>query len=136
MATTGISGMTSSSTVQTPSTGPKEKLDKDAFMKILVAQLQHQDPLHPMEDRDFIAQMAQFSALEQMTNVSTAMGSLQKTNNLSAAYSLLGAQITGFDAKQSVVHGVVSGVTIVDGSPLLQVDGNTIKLQDITSVER
>ncbi|MDR5658265.1 flagellar hook capping FlgD N-terminal domain-containing protein [Serpentinicella sp. ANB-PHB4] len=44
-------------------------MDKDAFLKLLVTQLQNQDPLSPMEDREFIAQMAQFSSLEQMQNL-------------------------------------------------------------------
>ncbi|QQK80249.1 flagellar hook assembly protein FlgD [Salicibibacter cibi] len=48
-------------------------LDKDDFLKILIAQLQNQDPLDPMDDREFIAQMAQFSSLEQMTNMNEAM---------------------------------------------------------------
>ncbi|MBB6449294.1 flagellar basal-body rod modification protein FlgD [Geomicrobium halophilum] len=48
-------------------------LAKDDFLKILIAQLQNQDPLDPMDDREFIAQMAQFSSLEQMTNINNAM---------------------------------------------------------------
>ncbi|SCY14160.1 flagellar hook capping FlgD N-terminal domain-containing protein [Alkaliphilus peptidifermentans] len=48
-------------------------LSKDTFLKILITQMQNQDPLNPMEDRDFIAQMAQFSALEQMQNLNETM---------------------------------------------------------------
>lgn len=46
---------------------PKNDLDKDAFLRLLTTQLANQDPLSPMEDREFIAQLAQFSSLEQMT---------------------------------------------------------------------
>ena len=59
------------------------ELDRDAFLQLLIAQMQNQDPLNPMDDRDFIAQMAQFSALEQQQAMTRSMEQQQ-------AYSLLG----------------------------------------------
>lgn len=90
-------------------------LGKDEFLKILITQLQNQDPTSPMEDKDFIAQMAQFSSLEQMTNMNTMMQgfiTLQSQSNL-IAYS----QFVGKEVNWSKVEGletenpaVVSGV--------------------------
>ena len=54
-------------------TEAKKELDKEAFLKILVAQLTYQDPLNPMDDKDFIAQLAQFTSLEQLTNIAGSM---------------------------------------------------------------
>lgn len=54
-------------------------LDKDAFLRLLVTQLQNQDPLNPMEDREFIAQMAQFSSLEQIRNLNKTFETTQAT---------------------------------------------------------
>src|ERR1700741_3407172 len=51
-------------------------LGKDAFLQLLITQLQHQDPTNPMDDREFISQMAQFSSLEQMQNMTKAIESL------------------------------------------------------------
>ncbi|SHI80317.1 flagellar basal-body rod modification protein FlgD [Geosporobacter subterraneus DSM 17957] len=57
---------------------PNQKLDKDAFLKLLVTQLRHQDPLNPVEDKEFIAQMAQFSTLEQVQNLNKTMTETQE----------------------------------------------------------
>lgn len=63
-----FSAINSSSTPSTPVTGPKE-LGQDEFLKLLVTQLKYQDPLKPLENQDFIAQTAQFSQLNQMTDL-------------------------------------------------------------------
>ncbi len=64
------------------------QLGKDEFLKILIVQLQNQDPLRPMEDKDFIAQMAQFSTLEQMQNMAKDFESL-KAMNLVGRWSMV-----------------------------------------------
>lgn len=61
-----------------------KELDKEAFLKLLIAQLANQDPLNPMEDREFIAQMAQFSTLEQMTNMSKTLEKMVDSDKYSA----------------------------------------------------
>src|SRR5690625_4527155 len=61
---------------QSQSRAPSPDLGKDEFIKILMTQLQNQDPLNPMEDKDFIAQMATFSQLEQMMNMASSIDTL------------------------------------------------------------
>ncbi len=73
--------------------GVKQTLDKDDFLKLLVTQLSHQDPTQPMEDREFIAQMAQFTALEQITNLNKEFSSVARLIATSQAIGLLGKTV-------------------------------------------
>ena len=106
-------------------------LDKDSFLKILVTQLTHQDPIQPMEDREFIAQMAQFSTLEQMTNLSSEMGQLRSLFARNQALALLG-QFVEIRNAGSFVQGRVEAVT---GSEFPQILVND-RYYDASTVER
>jgi len=87
----------------------KQVLDKDDFLKILVTQLSHQDPTQPMGDREFIAQMAQFSTLEQMTNLNREFSQVMKLMAASQAVNLLGKTVEIADG-ESFVQGSVQEI--------------------------
>lgn len=100
---------------------PDQTLDKDDFLQLLLVQMQNQDPLEPMDNTESIAQMAEFSSLEQMTNINSSMETLLTAYNntsKSNALSMIGRQAEGFivtenangDAEQASVTGVVKGV--------------------------
>jgi len=111
----------------------KPDLDKDDFLKILITQLQHQDPTNPMQDKEFIAQMAQFSSLEQMTNMASSFGKLSSVLNSSEAQSLLGRTVEVLDGDKSI-YGKVSQV--VRGEfPLVMVNGSFYDLEQVSKVE-
>lgn len=120
--TTGTTGNTSTTTV-TKTTD----LGKDDFLKLLVAQLQSQDPLNPMEDKEFISQMAQFTSLEQMKNVSNAVQITQAT-------SYIGKQVTWDDEMGEQQTGIAKAVRIVSGEPKIVVGDQNIALAKVTSV--
>ncbi len=89
---------------------PSNALDKDAFLKLLVTQMQNQDPLSPMEDREFIAQMAQFSSLEQMQNLNTSQAVLmehiaQMNNNLVKSQTNIVDQLEKINEALSKLNG-------------------------------
>ncbi|NLO38584.1 MAG: flagellar biosynthesis protein FlgD [Ruminiclostridium sp.] len=106
-------------------------LGKDAFLKLLITQLQHQDPLEPMEDQDFIAQIAQFSSLEQMQNLNSSF-------SYSMGFSLMGkyisAAITNETGKVKQVEGEVSAVRSEAGVVYLVVNGEDVPIDKITNV--
>ena len=86
-------------------------MGKDQFIKLLVTQVTHQDPLKPMKDKEFIAQMAQFSSLEQMTQVNENLQGMQKSNRSEASYALLGKVVKGKgEAGKEMIEGLVKEI--------------------------
>ncbi len=110
----------------------KPELDKDDFLKILITQLQHQDPTAPLQDKEFIAQMAQFSSLEQMTNMSQGFQKLSGLLASTEAAGFLGKTVAVRDG-QNLVTGRVDQVTRGD-FPLLGVNGDFYELDMVETV--
>lgn len=122
-------GVQTSSTKTTRNTG---EMGKDEFLKLLITQLKFQDPLNPTDDKEFIAQMAQFSSLEQMQNMNSSFTSMK-------AFSLMGKNITaavknGDTGESSSVSGMVSKVKINGGKAYVEVDGKDIDIDTIGEV--
>lgn len=109
---------------------PNPDLGKDEFIKILMTQLQHQDPLNPMDDKDFIAQMATFSSLEQMMNMAKSIDMLVNNQMVSPViqYShMIGKEVTyesvDEDTKEeSEVTSKVIAVSQKDGWAILELE--------------
>lgn len=110
---------------------PNPDLGKDEFLKILMVQLQNQDPTNPMDDREFIAQMAQFSSLEQMMNMSKSIDNLVESQLVSPVikYShMLGREVTyqAYDKetgkKTEIVSSKVVAVSQKDGWAILELE--------------
>jgi flagellar basal-body rod modification protein FlgD len=101
----------------------KSQLGKDAFLKLLTTQLQHQDPLNPMEDSEFMGQMAQFSTLEQVTNMANANTAMADNLAFNKSVSLIGRTVTYLDKSEQTHTGKVDRVTTTDGKPALTVGG-------------
>ena len=96
-------------------------LDREAFLTLLITQLQNQDPLNPMEDREFIAQLAQFSALEQMQI-------LNQTHTRGQAFEMVGRSVVAEIANEqtgirNAIIGTVTGVYMEGNTPMLIVEG-------------
>ncbi|HEY8500606.1 MAG TPA: flagellar hook capping FlgD N-terminal domain-containing protein [Clostridia bacterium] len=107
-------------------------LGKDAFLKLLITQLQHQDPLEPMDDQDFIAQIAQFSALEQMQNLNSSF-------SYSMGFSLMGKYVSAIIPDEKTgeikyVEGEVTAVRSASGEVYLVVDGEDVPIGKVSSV--
>ena len=100
-------------------------LDKDSFLKLLVAQLQHQDPTSPQDSSQWTAQMAQFSTVEQLTNLATSTSASAKSSSMAQAVALIGHKVDYIGADGGTVHGTVQQVDVSADSPTLTIDGVT-----------
>lgn len=110
----------------------KDVLGKDDFLRILITQLQHQDPIAPVEDKEFIAQMAQFSSLEQITNLSTQFNRLSTVLSAGQGLQLLGRQVE-INNNGNLVTGVVDSVTVSD-EPHVVVNNSSYHVDTINRI--
>jgi flagellar basal-body rod modification protein FlgD len=99
----------------------KNALGKDDFLKLMVAQMKNQDPMNPSDDKDNIAQMAQFSSLEQITNLVTATEKLADNMFTTQTLGLIGHTVTYTNADGTLASGAVTGVDVAGGKPTITV---------------
>jgi flagellar basal-body rod modification protein FlgD len=103
---------------------PNAALDKDGFLKLFVAQLQHQDPTSPMDTNDSMQQMSSFSMVEQITNMAASNTKIAASLNTSSAVGLIGRTVTYVDSSDKLVTGKVEKVaTSKDGVATITVAG-------------
>jgi flagellar basal-body rod modification protein FlgD len=118
---------TDTSTYVKPKTVDKSasngELGKDDFLKLFVAQLQHQDPMNPMNDSDFMGQMASFSSLEQISNLAAANATMAANISSTSAIGLIGRTVSYVDANDQIQTGTVEKVTTAGGAPTLTIAG-------------
>ena len=122
MTSTNPVSQTSTSTTPQPKAATPT-LGKDDFLKLLVGQLQHQDPLAPSDDQQWIGQMAAFSQLEQVSNMAASTEKIVDTLNTNGALSLIGHTVTYLDSSGGSHTGNVDTVDMADGKATLTVDG-------------
>lgn len=110
-----------------------QELNKDDFLKILMTQLTHQDPTSPLEDKEFVAQMAQFSSLEQMTNMASSFSQMTNTLMTGQAMGVLGKTVE-VAVGDEVVRGTATGIT-AGADPQVRVNDVYYSYSDILSVQ-
>ncbi|MGG1311187.1 MULTISPECIES: flagellar hook capping FlgD N-terminal domain-containing protein [Cohnella] len=137
VSTTNVWPYYSSQNVQKAAArSPSSELGKDDFLKILITQLSNQDPLQPMDNTQFISQMAQFSSLEQMMNVSKQMEALRYSPSLSSG--VIGMQVewyaTNSDGSTSLKSGIVDSIVMRDGVPYAKIGSDEVKVEELTSI--
>jgi flagellar hook assembly protein FlgD len=121
----------SSPTAQTSST----ELDKNAFLKLLVAQLKYQDPSKPADMSQFLAETAQFTLVERFEQLADVNSSMLATNRAAAAVALVGRTVSWTTADGTTRSGVVTGVSVAGDQTTLEIGSTTIPLDAVTRVQ-
>lgn len=129
---------TEQTTTTSTTTKSNDILGKDDFLKLLITELKYQDPTNTVDDKEFIAQMANFSTLEQMNNLNTNFEKLSSTlsNSLvpslimQQASTMIGREVSYTDS-EGVKTGVVESVTIREGVPYYVIDEEEIAASQI-----
>ncbi len=133
VASTASSTSTSSTSSSSSSSGTGDALDSSQFMQLLLAEMQNQDPLDPMDGTAFFNQLAQLSLLEQMYNLNTTLSTDQQQQQVGNASNLLGRTVDA-TVSGTAVSGTVESLTINDGNVSLDVGGTLVSISDLTSV--
>lgn len=110
-------------------------LSSQDFLKLLITQLQNQDPSNPMDSDQLLNQISQMRALQANLELESSLKGLTLGQQLSSATSFIGKNVTAVTgSNQTQVSGMVESVIVKDGSALLRVNGTEIPMADITGV--
>jgi len=136
MTTTGIAS-TSSSNSASSSTAKSNPYDlKPAdFIKMMITQLQNQDPTAPVKNEELLAQMSQISQLQSNTTLTSTLQGMTLQNQIGSASSLIGKVVTGLDSNSDPVQGLVTSIKVAGSDVNLQLDtGATLGLTKVTDI--
>lgn len=125
---------TASSSGSAPSAAKGNDLDRDAFMKLLVAQMRYQDPNKPVDSSQFMAQTAQFTMVDKLSALESSQQQLLLSQVVLGATNLVGRTISYVDASGATLTGVVSSATLNGSSPTLRVGNTDVPLSSVTEV--
>jgi len=129
-----ISQVTTPSSASQPTTQSGAELDKDAFLKLLVAQLRYQDPSNPADGTQFMAQTAQFTQVEKLNQLVTDQQSMMAAQRMLSAGSMVGKTVSYVGSDGATVSGVVASASFTGSEPTLRVGNTDVALSTVTQI--
>jgi flagellar basal-body rod modification protein FlgD len=108
--------------------------DKDLFLQLMVAQLRNQDPMNPMDSAEFVAQTAQFTTLEKLSQLAESSAQSYAAQMAFGASTLAGKEVTYLDADGAEATGLVSSVRFTGTGPMLSIDGTEVSINSVLGV--
>ena len=110
-------------------------VSKDEFLKLFVAQLKNQSPMDPLKGHEFIAQLAQFSSVEQLTSLNASFADTMKFQQLTGGIEFIGKKATFVDpVVGGTAEGVIQGAMVLDDSISVVIGNKEIPIANVTGV--
>ena len=131
----GVTGATTTPTTTASSQTAAPMLDPQAFLQLLVAQLQYQDPTSPVDTSTFMNQTAMLSQVQTMSGMSTTLNSLVASQQGQAATSMIGKSVTFVDATGATGSGVVTGASLGTNGASVEVGNQYVPIANIREVK-
>lgn len=111
-----------------------ENLNTSQFLDLMIAELQNQDPLNPMDNAQMIEQIGQIRQIDASSRLTKTLDAVLMGQNLSSASAMIGKTISGLDDDADKVTGKVERVTVTDGVPKLHVGAKTVTLKNVGEI--
>jgi flagellar basal-body rod modification protein FlgD len=113
----------------------KMELKTDDFIKLMVTQLQHQDPMEPTKNQELLAQMSQIGQLQSSTTMQEMLKELSLQNQIGSSGQLIGKMVAGLDDQDEQTTGLVNSVRVQDNQVYLELDnGKTLRMDRVTAI--
>ena len=136
MSTPAVASTTATTgTTSTPASSRSLDVDSSTFLKLMVANLQHQDPMSPQDSSQYVQQLSQMTMVEQITQLAKTSAESVDTQKRSDAVALLGKTVSYEDGTGAAKTGVVADVDLSGNAPALIVDGAKVSPGDVTGVK-
>lgn len=134
-AASGTNGSSSTGSTTSTNNSDMNSLTSNDFMKLLITQLQNQDPTQPVSNSELLGQLSQMRSLQSNIELSNTLKSFNTTNQISSAASFLGMNVSGSDAQGNPVTGTADRVIYSDGAASLGIGDKTILLSSLTGID-
>ena len=137
---TSVSGLVKGQTAQqTPSTVANsdayDKMDLGQFIKLLVAEMQNQDPMNPMDNSQILQQISQIKAIASNDKMTSTLASMQLQQDVTAGSVLLNQAIVGLNSSGKMITGKVDSVSVADSKVQLHVGNDTVDLKNVSVID-
>ena len=130
MSVSGVGATDRTAQTETPSTVKRgDQLGKMEFLQLLVTQLRYQDPMNPMDDREFAAQLAQFTSLDKITEQT-------KWSKMTYGLGLVGQTVQYQAEDGGIATGVVKALRMVEGTPKLSLGDTEIGIDQVVQTSK